>query len=127
MYAVAASCGDTSIMLMSDHSGSAGGVTFVQLAPPSREMCTRPSSEPAQKHSRLVRRTRRRRRSSRTSRPPEVSNVTGPPEGPSFDASFRVRSGLIGRPAAALISRSERHVPGQRNSTRGSWGENWMG
>ncbi len=47
-HAVAGSCGDASIMLHSPHSGISGGVMFSQLAPPSRVMWTRPSSEPAQ-------------------------------------------------------------------------------
>ena len=34
---------------MVDHSGRSGGVMFSQFRPPSREMWTRPSSEPAQK------------------------------------------------------------------------------
>ena len=68
---------------------------FSQFSPPSREICTRPSSEPAQytpgswgdstkanivpKFSTKV-----------------VSFVIGPPEGSIFERSLRVRSGLIG-------------------------------
>ena len=48
MYAVAGSCGDGSMIEIIAHSGSVGGVTFVHVAPPSRERCTRPSSEPVQ-------------------------------------------------------------------------------
>ena len=47
MYAVALSNGDTSIALMR-HSASPLGVTFFQVAPPSRVRWTSPSSLPVQ-------------------------------------------------------------------------------
>ena len=36
-------------MLITVHSGSAAGVTFAHVFPPSRDKCIKPSSEPAQK------------------------------------------------------------------------------
>ena len=47
-YAVPASNADASIWLTRPRSGMSFGVTFVQVLPPSRVRCTRPSSEPAQ-------------------------------------------------------------------------------
>jgi hypothetical protein len=45
---VPSSCGDGSIELMRLQGASPFGVTFCQVAPPSRVMWTSPSSEPAQ-------------------------------------------------------------------------------
>ena len=47
-YAVPASNADASIWLTRPRSGISFGVTFVQVLPPSRVTCTRPSSDPAQ-------------------------------------------------------------------------------
>ncbi len=48
MYAVALSWGDTSMALMRIQSGMPFGVTFSQVAPLFRVMCTSPSSVPTQ-------------------------------------------------------------------------------
>ena len=47
MYAVPRSWGDGSMVLTVAHSGTSGGVTFRQVAPPFVVRCTSPSSEPA--------------------------------------------------------------------------------
>ena len=47
-YALPGVVGEASIVLMRTKSGASGGVTLVQLRPPSRVTCTMPSSEPAQ-------------------------------------------------------------------------------
>jgi hypothetical protein len=69
-------------------------VTLVQLPPPSRVTCTRPSSEPVQMvpfsfgDSAMV-------NTVPTYSTLVWSLVMGPPEGPSVLGSFRVRSGEI--------------------------------
>src|SRR5512146_1149935 len=74
---------------------SAGGVTFVQFLPPSRDTWTSPSSEPAHNTSGL-------RGDSANAKivayhsVPVMSYVIGPPAGPSVRGSCSVRSGLIG-------------------------------
>ncbi len=49
-YAVPGSCAEGSIALICDHSGrmSFGGVTLVQVFPPSRVRWINPSSDPTQ-------------------------------------------------------------------------------
>src|SRR5512138_3446930 len=72
-----------------------GGVTFVHDFPPSRERCTRPSSDPAHSTSPF-------RGDSANAKivayhsVPVMSYVIGPPAGPSVLGSCSVRSGLIG-------------------------------
>ncbi len=75
-------------------SGRSGGVTSVQLPPPSRVTWTRPSSEPAQitfgswydgASVKIVAYVST----------PVWSFVMGPPDGPVVSGSARVRSGLI--------------------------------
>src|SRR6266516_4307561 len=70
------------------------GATFVQCVPPSRVICTFPSSVPAQ-------RTLRSRGLSASARFVQwvsarvLSGLMGPPLGLCFSLSFVVRSGLI--------------------------------
>ena len=107
------------------HSGRSGGVMFSQFCPQSREIWTRPSSEPAQytpgswgdstkanivpKFSTKV-----------------VSFVIGPPEGSIFERSLRVRSGLIG--SQLCPSFLERNTTSAATySVPESWGEKTMG
>jgi len=75
------------------HSGRVGGVMFVQFAPPSREMCSSPSSEPAQKRPDSCGDSQKAKIVQKISAP-LLSEVIRPLE-TSFAGSLRVRSGLI--------------------------------
>ena len=68
---------------------------FCQLAPPSREMWTKPSSEPAQKTPFSWGDSRNEKTVQYVSAP-DASPVMSPPEGWSLSGSLRVRSGLMG-------------------------------
>src|SRR3954447_572662 len=81
------------MMLISAHSGSEGGVTFVQVRPSSSDRCTRPSSVPAQ-NTPFFRGDSASAKIVQYTSAPVLSRVTGPPDGFSLSGSLRVRSGL---------------------------------
>ena len=68
---------------------------LVHVSPPSREMLTNPSSEPAQNTPASCADSTNANIVQYVSAP-EVSKVTGPPEGCILVGSLRVKSGLIG-------------------------------
>src|ERR1041384_7026105 len=74
---------------------SVAGVTFVQVAPRSRDTCTRPSSDPAHSTSPVIGDSANAKIVAYHS-VPVMSYVIGPPAGPSVLGSCNVRSGLIG-------------------------------
>src|SRR5690242_171058 len=82
------------MMETSAHSGSSGGVMFCQEAPPSREMWTSPSSEPAQKTPGSWGDSRKAK-IVRYSSTPLLSCVIGAADGPCGCGSLRVRSGVM--------------------------------
>jgi hypothetical protein len=83
-----------SMLLMVALMASAGGVTFVQVAPSSRDTCTRPSSLPAHRTPRSVGDSSKANTVPKTSTP-VPSDVMGPPANPWCSGSSVVRSGLI--------------------------------
>src|SRR2546427_12865482 len=70
------------------------GVTFVQLAPPSRVTCTSASSLPTQMSPFSLGDSATAKTVSYHSTP-VLSPVIGPPDHFCFDLSLRVKSGLI--------------------------------
>src|SRR5262245_56667767 len=83
------------MQLMRDHSGRSGGVILFQLWPPSFEICSRPSSEPAQSTPFSCGDSVKANAVAYVSAPIE-SRLIGPPVGLSVSGSARVRSELIG-------------------------------
>ena len=95
MYAVPSAKRDASMLLTVPHGSIPGmfAVTFVQLLPPSRVSCTRPSFVPAQISPFVIGDSAIANTTSPYSTP-MLSGVS-PPEIVCFDLSLRVRSGLI--------------------------------
>src|SRR5262245_66542354 len=83
------------MQLMRDHSGSSGGVILFQLCPPSFEICSKPSSEPAHSTPFSCGDSAKANTVAYVSAP-IASRLTGPPVGFSVSGSALVRSGLIG-------------------------------
>ena len=81
-------------MLTVPRSGISPGVTFVHVAPSSRETWTRPSSDPAHRTPCSSGETSNAKIVPYTSTP-VLSFVIGPPAYACFVSSSRVRSGLI--------------------------------
>src|SRR5262245_50846516 len=77
------------------YSGSPGGVMFCQLLPLSREICTRPSSLPAQSRPAVAGDSSNANTVEYTSTPVLSRVIPSPPEKSCFFLSLRVRSGLI--------------------------------
>ena len=89
----------------------ARGVTLVQVAPSSRVTCTRPSSVEAQISPGRWAESARQAQVACTSAP-AVSWVSGPPEWPWRDGSFRLRSGeMHSQLAPSLRVRNTRLPP----------------
>src|SRR5262245_7632683 len=101
-------------MLISAHRGSASlrppttlpclpsGVMLLHVRPPSSERCTSPSSVPHQSRLRRCADSASAKIVQYTSAP-VLSRVTGPPEGPSFEGSLRVKSLLTTSQLAPLL------------------------
>ena len=104
-----ASCGDGSIMLNMHHSPRFGGVIAVQLAPASRVICSKPSSEPAQMTPGSCGDSARVYTVAKCSAP-TASRLMGPPEGFKVSGSALVKSGTDLLPALPLVGRPPEYL-----------------
>ena len=125
IYIVPASKADASICDTRPKSGMSFGVTLVQLRPPLRVTCTRPSSEPVQITFTSFLLGPTEKITPYTSGP-FMSPVIGPPDFSCVSGACRVRSPLstfhVRPPSSERHSRCD-----DTNSIFGLIGENRMG